>query len=181
MERFLVMKLTPREKFIILVDNDCISKSDAIILLEGDGYNRYPTAAQLWKEGFADTLVFSGGSVNYEYGSYPYNDILPKLIESGVAANSILCEANSLNTQEQAKEVIEIAEKRGWSKLILVASHYHQYRAYLTFLKYIIVNELQIILLNAPSRNIKWFETNKWGERYDLLDQEFDRIIKYYK
>jgi uncharacterized SAM-binding protein YcdF (DUF218 family) len=175
------MELTPREKFIILVDNDCIGKSDAIILLEGDGYNRYSYAAQLWKEGYADTLVFSGGAVNYEYGSYPFNDILPMLLEIGVPQNVILHEANSLNTQEQANEVFKLAVQRGWSRLILVASHFHQYRAYLTFLKCSLLMKSPIIIFNAPVRNIKWFKTNKWGNRYILLDQEFDRIIKYHE
>ena len=37
------MHLTNREKFIALTDNDGIQNSDAIILLEGDGFNRYKT------------------------------------------------------------------------------------------------------------------------------------------
>ena len=39
------MSLSKREKFIALVDNDGLLKSDVIVLLEGDGYNRYQKAA----------------------------------------------------------------------------------------------------------------------------------------
>ena len=42
------MNLTSREKFIALTDNDSIQKSDAIILLEGDGFNRYKKAVDLY-------------------------------------------------------------------------------------------------------------------------------------
>lgn len=47
MEKFLVM--TEREKAIAFIDNDIIKPSDAIILLEGDGLNRYPKAVELYK------------------------------------------------------------------------------------------------------------------------------------
>ena len=58
--------MTSREKFIAIVDNDNIQKSDAIILLEGDGFNRYRKAVELYKEGYAEKIVFSGGiTANY--------------------------------------------------------------------------------------------------------------------
>ena len=41
------MSLTT-ERFIALVDNDGILESDAIVLLEGDGFNRYKKAADLY-------------------------------------------------------------------------------------------------------------------------------------
>ena len=36
--------MTERERFIAVVDNDILRSSDAIILLEGDGLNRYRKA-----------------------------------------------------------------------------------------------------------------------------------------
>ena len=56
------------ETIIAMVDNDFIEKSDAIILLEGDGYNRYRKAVDLYTQGFAKKIIFSGGITDYEYG-----------------------------------------------------------------------------------------------------------------
>ena len=84
------MKITNREKFIALVDNDSINKSDAIVLLEGDGYNRYAKAIDLYKKDFSDKIVFSGGITDYDYGSFPFEDIFPKLISEGVPKKSII-------------------------------------------------------------------------------------------
>ena len=169
------------ENVIAIVDNDCIQKSDAIILLEGDGLNRFRKAVDLYKEGFASKIIFSGGITDYEYGSYPFADILPHILETGVPETDIIHENKSNNTREQAIEVIEIAVENGWKKLILVATHEHQYRAYLTFLKEVLNRKLELLLFNVPVRNLKWFEHNPWGRRIDRLNQELIRIREYYE
>lgn len=176
-----IFKMTEREKVIALIDNDCIQKSDAIILLEGDGYHRCSKATSLYREGLADTIVFSGNITDYEYGSFPLSDVMPYIIKGGVPANAIIHENTSLNTYEQAREVLKIAVLKNWKKLILVASHEHQYRAYLTFLRQVIDLNNQIMLFNSPARNLGWFKDSGWGVRFERLEIEFERIDKYYQ
>jgi uncharacterized SAM-binding protein YcdF (DUF218 family) len=171
--------LTPREKFIILVDNDVIKPSDVIVLLEGDGLFRVKKAAELYHENYSKLILFSGNIYDPHYGSYPKEYIIPELLKSGVKAVDIIIEGNSSNTREEAVEVIKICRERSWKRILLVASHYHQFRAYLTFLKAMKKANILIEIINAPSNDLKWFEKTNWGKRYDLLDQEFDRIEKY--
>lgn len=171
--------LTEREKFISLVDNDLLPPSDAIILLEGDGYNRYEQAVNLYKNGYAPVIVFSGGITNHKYGSYPFAEIEIKLLEKGVKRENIIHENISLNTKEQSDEVFKIAAANNWKKLILVASSEHQYRAYLTFLKTILDKKLDIALFNSPARQLSWFGKSDWGIRFERIDHEFDKIEKY--
>lgn len=171
--------MTESEKFIILVDNDILEKSDAIVLLEGDGFNRYQKAVSLYKKGMANKIIFSGGITNYEYGSYPFSDILPKILETGVPEEAIIHEDKSINTREQAVEVVKICLAKNWKKLILVATHEHQYRAYLTFLREVLDSKSGIFIYNAPARNLGWFTETGWGLRIDRLDIEFERISRY--
>jgi len=171
--------LTLREKFISIVDNDLLTPSDAVILLEGDGFNRYLHAVDLYKMNLAKKIVFSGGATDYKYGSFPFEDIYPRLVHAGIHPDDIIYENNSQNTKEQADEVISLAVSKGWAKLILVASCEHQYRAYLTFLKRIIDDKLNIAVFNSPARNLSWFAGSEWGVRFERLDQEFERIDKY--
>lgn len=145
--------LTEREKFIAIVNNDIVSQADAIILLEGDGFNRYRHAARLYNQGIATKIVFSGGIVDYDYGSYPFKDIEPLLLNEGVAVKDIIHENISLNTREQAVQIIKLADERKWKRLILVASPEHQYRAYLTFLKEILRTKMDIVLFNSSANN----------------------------
>ena len=84
-----------------------------------------------------------------------------------------------MNTRQQAVEVIRMAAEKGWKKLALVASHDHQYRAYLTFLREVLDTKCGIVLYNTPVRNLNWFVDSGWGMRFERLIGEFDRIEKY--
>jgi uncharacterized SAM-binding protein YcdF (DUF218 family) len=101
------------------------------------------------------------------------------MLEEGVPEEDIIHEDKSLNTREQAVEVVRMAQERGWKKLILVASHEHQYRAYLTFLREVLDSKSGITLYNAPARNLDWFVDKGWGTRFERLEAEILRIEKY--
>ena len=171
--------ITDREKILAIVDNDCLSASDAIILLEGDGFDRFRKAVSLYKQGKAPKIVFSGNITDYDYGSFPFAEVLPRMLEAGVPEDDIIHEDKSLNTREQAVEVVRMSQERGWRKLILVASHEHQYRAYLTFLREVLDTKSGITLYNAPARNLDWFVDKGWGTRFERLEAEILRIEKY--
>lgn len=171
--------ITDREKIIAIVDNDCLTKSDAAILLEGDGFNRFQKAVELYRARLVSKIVFSGNIIDRDYGSYPYEEVKPYIINGGVPEDDLIHENISLNTREQAVEVVKIAVANGWKKLALVASHEHQYRAYLTFLREVLDTKSGLILYNTPVRNLNWFRDNGWGVRFDRLTAEFERIEKY--
>lgn len=171
--------ITERETIMAIVDNDCLSKSDVAVLLEGDGFFRFQKAVELYQHGVVRKIVFSGNIVNKEYGSYPFDEVRPFILKQGIPEEDLIHEDKSINTQEQAVEVVKIAMKNGWKKLALVASHEHQYRAYLTFLRVVLDTDSRIILYNAPVRNLNWFMDSGWGTRFDRLSAEFERIEKY--
>jgi uncharacterized SAM-binding protein YcdF (DUF218 family) len=171
--------LSERELFISIVGNDWIQKSDAIVLLEGDGLNRYREAVRLYKAGWGDKIVFSGGITDYDYGSYPFSDILPLMIKERVPKSAIIHESKSLNTHEQAVEIVKLAITHQWKRIILVASCEHQYRAYLTFLKEVLKNYPELIIYNSAATNFKWFAQTAWGIRFERLNQEFEKIDRY--
>ncbi len=171
--------ITDREKIIAIVDNDCLMKSDAAILLEGDGFFRFQKAVDLYNRKMVAKIVFSGNIIDKDYGSFPYEEVKPFILQGGVSETDLIHEDKSLHTREQAIEVVRMAMKNGWKKLALVASHEHQYRAYLTFLREVLDTKSGIILYNTPVRNLNWFKDSGWGERFLRLEAEFERIEKY--
>lgn len=171
--------ITDREIIMAIVDNDCLKPSDAIILLEGDGFHRFQKAVDLYKKGLGKKIVFSGAIVQKEYGSYPFEEVRPFILKAGVPEEDLIHEDKSLQTQQQAVEVVKMAMEKGWKRLALVASHEHQYRAYLTFLRQVLDSKSGIILYNAPVRNLDWFVDSGWGMRFDRLKAEIERIEKY--
>lgn len=171
--------ISDREKILAIVDNDCLTPSDAIILLEGDGFFRFQKAVDLYKRGMAKKIVFSGNIIDKDYGSFPFEEIKPFILESGVPEEDLIHEDVSQHTRQQAIEVVKMAMANGWKKLALVASHEHQYRAYLTFLREVLDTNSGLILYNAPVRNLNWFVDSGWGIRFERLSAEFERIERY--
>ena len=174
--------MSPKEQYLCVIANDILKKADAIIILEGDGVSRVAQGAKLYKEGWAPLVVISGGLARSEYNhSIPAAEMKPVLLEAGVPEDAIVLEEISWHTRGQAEEVVKMTQARGWKRILIVASHYHQYRAYLTFFKVIqeMGLERKLELINAPARQLPWFTKDEQGRRIDLLAAEFDRIDLY--
>ena len=173
------MMITDREKIMAIVDNDRLVKSDVAVLLEGDGFFRYRKAVELYRQGMVRKIVFSGNTVDKGYGSYPYEEIRPFILEQGVPEEDLIHEDRSLHTRQQAVEVVKMAVANGWKRLALVASPEHQYRAYLTFLREVLDTGSGLVLYNTPAGDLDWFTDSGWGTRFERLSAEFERIEKY--
>ena len=167
-------------KLMAIVLGEPLKKADAIVCLEGDVQIRTQKALDLFKKKWAPVIIVSGGLRGFPF-SIPAEKMAKFLIKRGVAKNKIITEGVSQNTYEQAVEVMKIIKKRKWKKIILVASEFHQPRAFLTFLEIMREFKLKIKIFNAPANNIL-FEKTKWGlTRMDLLEIEFEKIKNYQK
>ena len=171
--------MSDREKFIVLVDNDSLKPADAVVLLEGDGTHRIAQCVQLLRAGWAPRIVISGGVDQPAMGCTPAHALRDAILAQGITEGELVLEPDSLHTRDQAENIMQLARAKGWSRLILVASNYHQYRAYLTFLKAMREASLSLEILNAPARDLRWFEATGWGERFTLLEREFTKIETY--
>lgn len=76
--------ITDREKVLAIVDNDCLTQSDAAVLLEGDGFFRFQKAVDLYNKSIVSKIVFSGNIVDKDYGSFPYEEVKPFILAGGV-------------------------------------------------------------------------------------------------
>lgn len=177
------MRINEIEKIQLLaiVYNDLIKKSDAVVCLEGDGLSRIGETANLFKKKLAKKVIISGGYSNPPF-SLPSKYIAKHLIKKSVPRKNIILEENSQNTYEQGLEVMKIIKKNKWNIIILVASPFHQPRAYLTFLKAMKNSNLKIQIFNSPARDLSWFnKTSIKKSRLQLLEEEFKKIKEYNK
>ena len=177
----MLKNINEREKLCILIFNEPLKKADAIILLEGDGYFRLQYAADLYKQKWAPKIVVSGGVTNKSRGSFLAKDLALRLAKRGVAKKDMVIENKSQHTREQAVNVMVLVKKKKWKKIIIVASPYHQLRAFLTFLKAAQEAKIKLQIINAPACGLPWFASNKWGKRINLLESEFEKIKHYLK
>ena len=111
------------------------NKADAIVVVSGgDTQARTETGISLYKNGWADSLVFSGAALDK---SGPSNAEAMKLQaeNAGVPDSAIFTDGNAANTQQNAENTGSIFKQHDFNNIILVTSGYHQRRASLEFNK----------------------------------------------
>lgn len=168
-------------RLMALANNDFIRKGDAIICLEGDGLTRVSWTIELFKKKMARTIVISGGLEKCPF-SIPAREMAKEFVKKGVPRKNLILEEKSQFTFEQGQEVMKLVRAKGWKKIILIASAFHQPRAFLTFLRAMKDAKLKIQIFNAPAPGLPWFEKTPLGKtRFELLEEEFGKIEKYYK
>ena len=127
-------------------------KADAIVALSGgDTSARTAAAIELFKNDWADTLIFSGAAQDK---SGPSNAAVMRqqAIEAGVPDGAIIVDEEAIDTAQNASNTEIILDSKGIHTVIVVTSGYHQRRASLEFEK--IVQDA--VVLNAPTNDKDW-------------------------
>ncbi|HZJ34949.1 MAG TPA: YdcF family protein [Candidatus Angelobacter sp.] len=151
---------------------------DAIVAVSGgDTEARAMEAVYLYKNGWADIIIFSGAAKDK---TGPSNAAVMKniAIESGVQDSVILIDEYAETTKENAQNAQKIFTEHDIKSVILVTSGYHQRRASLEFNKY--TNDVNILNHSAKDdknwSNWWWATPSGWW----LAVGELARIIAFY-
>lgn len=117
-------------------------KSDAIVVFAGgagesgkagQGYEeRVYRAVELYKQGYADKLIFSSG---YAYFLEEARVMKAVAVSLGVSEDAIILEDKANSTYKNVLFTKEILDKRKMNSILLVSSPYHMRRAVLVFKK----------------------------------------------
>jgi hypothetical protein len=176
------LAITSREEFSAVLFNGPLVRGDAIVLLAGeDADARLEVTYQIFKQRAANTIVVTGGLQDESKKSA--DTLRHSLIGKGVSPHVIVVDDEAKNTREQAVNVIDLAVRNDWKRLLLVASAYHCPRSYLTFLKRLKELDLEerIHISIVPASQSKWFGCPEGmnEERLDLLAREYAKIDTY--
>jgi hypothetical protein len=126
--------LSDRERFLVTLSAHPSSRADTIVCLAGDdGDARAGASVELFKSGMAPGILVTGGRDNPPHVGALLTTSL--IYGKGIAHERVITDATASNTREQAVNTVALAQEKGWKRLILVASSWHQPRAYLTFLR----------------------------------------------
>ena len=108
-------------------------QADAIVAISGgDTSARTAEAVRLYKEGWADKLIFSGAALD-KSGPSNAQAMSHEAEAAGVPAEDIILEEFGESTKQNAQNSQDIFDLLGIKKVILVTSGYHQRRASLEF------------------------------------------------
>ncbi|HUQ41590.1 MAG TPA: YdcF family protein [Candidatus Limnocylindrales bacterium] len=145
-----------------LAVSDPLAKSDVIVAISGDSGPRTATAVELWKDGFAPFILFSGASLDPE--SVSSAEIMKReAVRMGVPADAILLEPLSATTEENATRTATLMNERGLRTAILVTSPYHQRRASLLFSR--AFEPAGLTFRNHPADDPNWDPDRWWLHR----------------
>lgn len=175
------MTLSPREDFLIDLFSHPPLAGDAIVVLCGeDAIPRAEKALWIFRElqGSAP-IVLSGGKADGEHLTSA-EQLKNWYVGKGVARDRLIVENDSQNTREQAMEVLDLAEEKGWKRLLLVASSYHLPRAFLSFVAQL--GSSGIRLVPIPANQSDWDQSPAGIQmtRRQLRGQEMVKIDLYH-
>lgn len=157
---------------------DC-QKVDAIVAISGgDTRARTDQAIALYKNGWANKLVFSGAAQD-KSGPSNAEAMQLRAQQANVPAEAIILDETSETTKQNAENTRDLFDKNDIHSVILVTSAYHQRRAGLEFGKRA---GTDIRLVNHPVA-----ADNQWNQWWWLTPGgwwlalgEFFKIIAFY-
>jgi uncharacterized SAM-binding protein YcdF (DUF218 family) len=179
------MRAAERERFCAVLANGPLLKGDAVVILAGeDAGPRLQVGFGLIKTGAAKMIVLSGGR-SEPPRRQSAQDLHQQILGLGVSPDRIVLETSSQNTREQAVNVVALAQEYTWARILLVASPYHQVRAFLTFLQAMREAKADetLQMIPVPAAQTSWFEKPVGSDesRLQLLDREFTKVEAYHE
>lgn len=173
-------------KLYELLLKDKPQKSDVVIWLQGDRYDRVKNILKIYRSSLARYILISGNNIligadkRIGENNISLSEMYKYLIKNAIKKDKIIIDDNALNTKDQAVHIMKLAKFNNWKKIILVSSAYNQPRALLTFLKQMNKSKLKINIYNFPVAK----DTNKKpGGRSqfikDLCVSEIKKIKEY--
>lgn len=112
--------------------SDCMPADAIVAVSGGDTSARTREAVALYKEGWANKLIFSGAAQD-KTGPSNAEAMRRQALLEGVSNADIITEGESATTKQNAENTQNILKDNNITSVILVTSGYHQRRAWLEF------------------------------------------------
>jgi uncharacterized SAM-binding protein YcdF (DUF218 family) len=162
-----------------LIVRDPLEKADIILVLAGDhNGERVTEGVKLFKEGYAEKILMSGGPLAWKLTSA--NWMKKQAIAMGVPAKAILIQGRSESTLEDAEFSFPIIKNKNYFSVILVTSPSHSRRSKRVFNK--VFSKAGIKILSAPARKSR-FNPREWWTRHEDTEavvREYIAFVYYF-
>ncbi len=172
-----------------LVVNHSTNKADLIVCLAGGNVERGLASADLYKRGVAPYIYIAREELPDSYRLlkkmgiyYPESkDLFLMLMRQlGVPESSIIIGTHPVkSTYEEANLIKRIAEKRGFSSILIVTSPFHTRRAWWTFKRVFKGDRIKLYIMPSPYSE---FKKDSWWKRRRYIRKviiEYQKLIFY--
>ena len=172
----------------LLIVDEPIKKSDAIVVLAGGEPGRAWGAADLYNRGLADYVIVTRDQVQPEEAELVQRGIdlvdgrgnyIRVLRGLGVPKEKIVSvEKPTSDTVSEMQQIRKLCLERKWHSLIIVTANYHTRRARMAA-RYVLRPELKFAVSATPHGGLNWREW--WTSRSDVKTFliEFEKLVAY--
>lgn len=174
----------------VLQHEDPLSHADAIFVLAGTRAERWLGAVDLYREGYAPTIVLSPGIIEpAEFWlrsrgiPFPAESELARtaMVRMGIPDGSILTPFENVdNTAAEAQLLERLSQAHHWTRVIIVTSKYHTRRAGFAFRRALKHSGVTIIM--RATRYDDADPARWWHHRSDLrfVLLEWEKLVAYW-
>lgn len=173
MKRRLVLSLGLLGLFAALVAGsgqflvvDKPEKSDAILVLAGETYNRPMLALDLLERGYAPRIVMDVPAAERIY-QWSAPELAQRWVQGLPEANSIsICPIHGLSTRDESQEAQNCMARAGTvHKVLIVTSDFHTRRARSVFQHEIPGLEFSMAAAHNPAEfGVLWWKQRQWAK-----------------
>lgn len=172
-----------------LAHEDPLTKADAIFILAGTRMTRTLEGADLFLEGYAPSIVLSRDLQEQAFGELAKKGLVfptdaergrDVYVALGIPRDAIILpDRIHLSTAAEAITLRELAQNRGWKKVIVVTTKYHLRRAGFAFRRELGGAGVEVIMHSSrydSSEPGRW-----WRRRADIREiiPEAPKLIAY--
>ena len=150
-------------RFLVVDEPD---KSDAILVLAGETYNRPMLALDLLERGYAPRIVMDVPAAERIY-QWTAPELAQRWAQGLPQANSIsICPIHGLSTRDESHEAENcMARAGGVHKVLIVTSDFHTRRARSVFQHEIPGLEFNIAAAHNPAEfGVLWWRQREWAK-----------------
>jgi uncharacterized SAM-binding protein YcdF (DUF218 family) len=140
------------------MNNQCGSADAIVAISGGDTDARAREAIELYKQGWAPVIIFSGAAQDKQ-GTSNAAAMAAQALGERVPESAILLDEASINTADNASHVRSLVLEHDINRLILVTSPYHQRRASIEFNRR--VGDIATIV-NHPTTTDRYWDNQRW-------------------
>lgn len=175
---FRVDLLQSTGDFLIRQDN--CEHVDAIVVLGGNSYERGLEGIKLYKDGWGDMVVCTGGNIPSVFDAMDtviYESELTRsmMMRRGVSGDKVLALTTATSTREEASEVLNWCKENKKTSLMVVSSTFHTRRVASTFEKAFEGSGVKLVFRAAPSTS---YDESRWWEAESGLIMVFNEYAK---
>lgn len=158
-----------------LVMPPCEGQADAIVVLGGGGPERAVHGIQLYRQGVAPKLWFTGDRPVPEMTGFTDGQLARDMaICAGISANDIGF-LNTSSTWEDGQQIAIHVKQKGLRRIVIVTNWYHSRRALAVIRKYLAGQAVQVYYSPPPTSTCC---PDKWWVRDEPLVMVINEWIK---